>query len=245
MSASDPGWTLGHRPPPDRAHHGHGNRQGGPAATPTWGHLPGFGQSGAAGWPCGHQCPPRPASVTALAARVPGVAREGHSCRCPRCGQLRVSLASSSAMSWCWGESRQVGAWSHRLPGGSWRGGPCPGQDGELGQEGGLTALGLDVGDIGPAARGGSEVAGAGQGLRGTRGPLLTQGLHTWPRETPGSSLWGREVGGATAPTAVRGVWTAQRFPVATAAFQHLVEGRGPWESGGWGGHAAWGGAAP
>lgn len=169
MLASAPGWTRGHRPLPDRAHRGHGNRRGGPAATPV----------GSPPWPRPEQgcrlavwtpVPPRPPRVGRRIGCPGGRAWPGR-------GRLQVpalwaasadSPAGSSAMSWCWGESRQVGARSHRLPLGAGAGAPSSWAGWGAGREGGLAALGLDAGGIGPAARTGSEVAwGRGRGAHG------------------------------------------------------------------------------
>lgn len=169
MSASAPGWTRGHRPPPDRAHRGHGNRRGGPAATPR-------GVTSLASARAGLQ-----AGCVDTGGPPPAPCRPPHWLPVGRAwpgrGRLQVpalwaasadSPAGSSAMSWCWGESRQVGARSHRLPLGAGAGAPSSWAGWGAGREGGLTALGLDAGGMGPAARTGSEVAwGRGRGAHG------------------------------------------------------------------------------
>lgn len=107
-------------------------------------------------------------------------------------------------MSWCWGESRQVGARSHRLPLGAGAGAPSSWAGWGAGREGGLAALGLDAGGIGPAARTGSEVAwGCPQ-----RGHL--QPAPPWPRLAPGQPMRRPTRGGGAVAT---GVHTASLQP--------------------------------
>lgn len=80
-----------------------------------------------------------------------------------------------------------------------------------------------------------------GWGAESPHHPSLIHTLHTWPRETPKSSLGG--IGGATVPTTglLTSQLTSQRL--FTAAFQHLMVGEiGPESLRGWDGHTAWGG---
>lgn len=239
MSASAPGWTRGHRPLPDRAHRGHGNRRGGPAATPV----------GSPPWPWPEQgCrlavwtpvanPPRPVSAAALAARGPGVAREGQAAGARAVGSLRRLPGRQQRHVLVLGRKQAGRCPEPPAPAGGRRGGPLV--LGRLGSWAGGRPHRPGSGRRwhGPSSQDRLR-GGVGQGLRGARGSLGAA--------SPRHPLPGRGgVGGATAPTAVHEAWTAQCLPVATAAFQRLAERRGAlgvW--GGWGGHAAWGGAAP
>lgn len=239
MSASAPGWTRGHRPLPDRAHRGHGNRRGGPAATPR-------GVTSLASARAGLQAgcvdtggpPLRPVSAAALAARGPGVAREGQAAGARAVGSLRRLPGRQQRHVLVLGRKQAGRCPEPPAPAGGRRGGP------------------LVLGRLGSWAGGRPRRPGSGRGWhRPSSQDRLRGGVGQGPRGARGSlgavsprhPLPGRGgVGGATAPTAVHEAWTAQCLPVATAAFQRLAERRGAlgvW--GGWGGHAAWGGAAP
>lgn len=139
MSASAPGWTWGHRPLPDRAHRGHGNRRGGPAATPRGVTSLASARSGLQAGCVDTGGPP------SAPCRPPHWLPGGRAW--PGRGRLQVpalwaasadSPAGSSAMSWCWGESRQVGARSHRLPLGAGVEAPSSWAGWGAGREGGL-----------------------------------------------------------------------------------------------------------
>lgn len=237
MSASAPGWTRGHRPLPEPTV---ATATGEVAPQPPpWGHLPGLGQSRAAGWLCGHRWPPpRPVSAAALAARGPGVAREGQAAGARAVGSLRRLPGRQQRHVLVLGRKQAGRCPEPPAPAGGRRGGPLV--LGRLGSWAGGRPHrpGSGRGWHGPSSQDRLR-GGVGQGPRGARGSLGAV--------SPRHPLPGRGgVGGATAPTAVHEAWTAQCLPVATAAFQRLAERRGAlgvW--GGWGGHAAWGGAAP